>query len=61
MVGMFGSVSFAESTTAAKPAVEAVKTEAPVVAKKTVKKHAKKKKVAKKVVVKKVTAPAAVK
>ena len=50
MVGMFGGLSFAaESATAAKPAVAAVKTEAPVVAKKAVKKHAKKKKVVKKV------------
>ena len=68
MVGMFGGLSFAaESATAAKPAVAAVKTEAPVVAKKAVKKHAKKKKkivkkvAAKKAVVKKEVAPAEVK
>ena len=58
MVGMFGGLSFAaESATAAKPAVAAVKTEAPVVVKKAVKKHVKKKKkVVKKLAAKKVAA-----
>ncbi len=61
MVGMFGSVSFAESATAVKPAVESVKAEAPAVAKKTGKKHIRKQSVARNVAAKKVTTPAAVK
>ena len=68
MVGLFGGVSFAVDAPAAKPAVAARKTEAPVAAKKVVKKKVSKKKAvkktAKKVAAKKVEAapaPAATK
>ena len=66
MVGLFGGVSFAVDAPAAKPAVVATKTEAPVAAKKVVKKKVSKKKAvkktAKKVAAKKVeAAPAATK
>ncbi len=64
MVGMFGGVSFAETATAAKPAVTTeAKAEAPAAKKKAPKKVAKKKSakkvVAKKVEAKKEVAPAA--